>query len=317
MSNNATLNQTLAEIEQNLRKLESARSQVNRLSEKNEETIRLFSNLISSLEAIKINYHNEDVALKKTFKDQRKHFEIEFERVVTNVNQTYEKHINPQVAAIKEAKNELDKFNASLNQLKHSIESLDIEKELSKVTESLSNMMAEFDSALKSHANTIATVIEKQQESIKQLNDAISINNSTLSNLQIQIKENQIDITANLNGLSRFLEKNRHDLKLLKEDYLEKLLKQASSQIDSIAVVQQSIETFDENFRSNFQDLHTTIHSQITAIENVVSGLNATLKQTESELFKKIDKLEKAQKTTTYIMIGGIISIIAILLFTS
>ena len=67
MINNPAINAALSEMEQNLKNLESARKQVDQVSEKSKEIIMAVSNLVNSVEKLNASYVEEERNLKQVF----------------------------------------------------------------------------------------------------------------------------------------------------------------------------------------------------------------------------------------------------------
>ena len=170
--NNPVIQQTLVELEDNLSKLESARTQVNNVVEKSEQVITSFKSILKSVESI-----NEGIGIdKKSIEDKLnnsfKTFDIELNKLLIKTNESYksvsdQNEVNKQKFSNSIEEN-VDNLNDSFKTIKLELQnnSDDTNKELNKLKIDFEDKLLKLNQHISSLEETIVTTEQK----IKDLN---------------------------------------------------------------------------------------------------------------------------------------------------
>lgn len=158
MSNSA-IQQSLIDIEQNLRKLESARSQVEGLAHKSEQLSSLVANLIESIEAIKISYEDAESSLQQNFEKSLIKFEGNLSETIHSVDIKSKEFLSNQESFITKAVDNLKDIDKNLLETKKSIQELDLEKRMNSIKVELSEIKEQVNS---NHNKTFSNLLKVQ-----------------------------------------------------------------------------------------------------------------------------------------------------------
>jgi hypothetical protein len=170
--NNPVIQQTLVELEDNLLKLESARTQVNNVVEKSEQVITSFKSILKSVESI-----NEGIGIdKKSIEDKLnnsfKTFDIELNKLLVKTNESY-KSVSDQneVNQQKFSKSVEDNIN-NLNESFKTI-NLELQNNSHETNLELNKLQKEFEDKLlklNQHISNLEETILTTEQKIKDLN---------------------------------------------------------------------------------------------------------------------------------------------------
>lgn len=152
---NTVIQQSLIDIEQNLRKLESARSQVGTFAGKSEELIALVTELVSSIETLKKNYEEAESKVQKDLEKSQVEFEKSLAKTLNAADSKSKEFLSNQELFAQKAIENLKEFETKLIDTKKSIEELDLEKGLNDVKLELSGIREQ----LISQSNTLNSVL--------------------------------------------------------------------------------------------------------------------------------------------------------------
>jgi ABC-type transporter Mla subunit MlaD len=133
------IQQSLIDIEQNLKKLESASSQVGNMAEKSEQLISSIASVIESIEAIKNSFSNDENYLKNNVQESLEYFGKtlskagdSFNNKASVISSKHEKVINDTIVKMNE-------FKSNLSDVQKTILDFDLEKNLGKISYEISN----------------------------------------------------------------------------------------------------------------------------------------------------------------------------------
>jgi hypothetical protein len=170
--NNPVIQQTLVELEDNLLKLESARTQVNNVVEKSEQVITSFKSILKSVESI-----NEGIGIdKKSIEDKLnnsfKTFDIELNKLLVKTNNSYksvsdQNEVNQQKFS-KSVEDNIDNLNESFKTV-----NLELQNNSHETNLELNKLQKEFEDKLlklNHHISNLEETILTTEQKIKDLN---------------------------------------------------------------------------------------------------------------------------------------------------
>jgi hypothetical protein len=247
------IQQSLIDIEQNLGKLESARSQIEKVSEKSEILISSIADAIKSIETIKSSFDEDENYLKNSVDDTINEFKSAIENVTKTVISNASSTAEEQSTSFN---NSLKKFDDSLKKgLENTLsktgeiyakQELIISKNLDEVKVIFEKASKEIEGQGKSFSEshekissaTIKTLqefqnqLEEVQKSIEKFNLKESLENISLDikNLNEVIKSNHKEITDLMEGL-------KNENKKVKLEHQEAAKKQMKIMIAGFIVV--------------------------------------------------------------------------------
>lgn len=170
---NILIQQSLIDIEQNLKKLESARNQVGNMTDKSEQLISSVVSVIESIEAIKNSFSNDENYLKNSVHDSLEEFSKSLSNGAENANkktidisEKYKHEVQENTklfvdelkSCTENANNKaseitskyekvfndtiikMDEFKSNLSDVQKSILDFDLEHSLDKIRAELSNL---------------------------------------------------------------------------------------------------------------------------------------------------------------------------------
>ena len=168
------IQQSLIDIEQNLKKLESASSQVGNMAEKSEQLISSIASVIESIEAIKNSFSNDENYLKNNVQESLEYFGKtlskagdSFNNKASVISSKHEKVINDTIVKMNE-------FKSNLSDVQKTILDFDLEKNLGKINYEISslseqitkNQVTAFNDVTELKAQ-LKNISEKQEKSAK------------------------------------------------------------------------------------------------------------------------------------------------------
>lgn len=154
---NTLIQQSLIDIEQNLKKLESARSQVGNMADKSEQLISSVASVIESIEAIKNSFSNDENYLKNSVLERLEDFSKTLSKSGENVNNKASEISSKHKKVIDETIVKMDEFKSNLSDVQKSILDFDLEQSLDKIRAELSSLK---EQVTKNQATTTKEVDE-------------------------------------------------------------------------------------------------------------------------------------------------------------
>lgn len=156
--NNPAIKQTLIELEESLSKIESARNQVNNVSEKSEKLIRSFNEVLKSIESLSDGLGIEKGEFKSNLDKSFKHLDNELKKVVeitwsssNDVNRRIESIKEEFLVKLNETSTYIKEFEKNLSEAETRINKIDFNSKL----ESISKLLEDIKSSLAStHTDT-------------------------------------------------------------------------------------------------------------------------------------------------------------------
>ena len=152
---NTLIQQSLIDIEQNLRKLESARNQVGSVAEKTERLISSISSVIENVESIREAFEGEESYLKKSVENSLDNFKKDLQKssdlALSKASELSEK----QEKIISETVLKLEEFQSKLRDVQKTLLDFDIEKSLDGIRLELSKLIEEVNSNQKKNSDLL------------------------------------------------------------------------------------------------------------------------------------------------------------------
>lgn len=140
---NTLIQQSLIDIEQNLRKLESARNQVGSVAEKTERLISSISSVIANVESIREAFEGEESYLKKSIQNSLDNFKKDLQKssdlALSKASALSEK----QEKIISETVLKLEEFQSKLRDVQKTLLDFNIEKSLDGIRLELFRLIEE------------------------------------------------------------------------------------------------------------------------------------------------------------------------------
>lgn len=167
--NNPAIEQTLIELEESLSKLESARSQVNRVSEKSEELISSFSKVLKGIQSISNGIGIDKAAIKENLDKSFETFGAELKEI--------SKESNARIKLIDDTlKSNQQSFG---KEIEKNIKNIDFESQ--KIS---SNFQLKSDEQIAMINASCYNLIKELQEISKQSDSVVKLNIDTLNTNQ-------------------------------------------------------------------------------------------------------------------------------------
>jgi chromosome segregation ATPase len=291
--NNPTLNAALSELEQNLKKLDSARNQVEKVSGKTSEIISSVSNLTHSIENLRNRYTEEEKKLKQIYVETSTELTNDFKSKIEKIKKLADDYQGFQNEHTKSIQLSVDKLNSSLSEASQKIGEIDIEKNYGLIQESLENQYLLIDKNFSSFGEDlkeIANQIKNQIASIQSIEPK-------LLELQELQKANSKNISKELKNNHTETENKLTEIKLFHESMIKSLDEYSSKAIGLINEV-------NSNFSLNLGE-----------IKEKINDLNSLIVSSDSSSKSLLEKIQNNQRRNLIVMSVGIILIVAILIF--
>jgi hypothetical protein len=203
---NSKLNQTLVELEENLKKIESARFQVNNVAEKSQLLISTFNALIKQLEVLPNHF---DIDKEGMLGSINKNV-IKFDKDVNEKTSKYSELIDNQSALLKLRADEVvDKLQVLQNEILNQIEILkeigyddklsEIIHGLTKISSDLMHFIQDSKKTFDSFDNKISIVLKKQDDNQELIISTLNYLFNGLENKLYDIKSEISIFEQNLN----------------------------------------------------------------------------------------------------------------------
>jgi DNA anti-recombination protein RmuC len=152
---NTLIQQSLIDIEQNLRKLESARNQVGGVAEKTERLIESISSVISNVESIREAFEGEESYLKKGVQNSLDAFKKDLEKSSEVALRKASDLSEKQDKIISETILKLEEFQSKLRDVQKSLLDFDLEKSLDGIRGEISKLTEEVNSNQKKNSDIL------------------------------------------------------------------------------------------------------------------------------------------------------------------
>jgi methyl-accepting chemotaxis protein len=190
MINNPAINAALSEMEQNLKNLESARKQVDQVSEKSKEIIMAVASLVNSVEKLNASYVEEERNLKQVFTNVSNDLSLSFNGSIEEVKNATTEYYKYQEEHINALQSSVHNLNKSFDETIKKLDGIDIEKNYALVKDSLDNHSSIIDSNLNN-------IIDELKEFIVQSSNQLS----SFNQIHTKLDENQIDNVKKLDAI--------------------------------------------------------------------------------------------------------------------
>lgn len=141
--NNPIINQSLIELEQNLKNLSSAKSQVDLIANKSNDLVAIMTKLVSNIEAIKTNYDSKGNYLESSLKQSVENFALYLETFKKDIDTKTNAAISNQVGATDQAVKNLKELTSQIDESKKEIDSLEFGAIMDKVSDNLKNLQSD------------------------------------------------------------------------------------------------------------------------------------------------------------------------------
>jgi hypothetical protein len=304
---NPAIQQTLIELEANLQKIESARKQVNSVTEKSEELIRLFSTIIQKVDGVSDSLTIDEEELEKKLNDVVTNLQQElsslydvFEKNLNNYNVTFE---NNQTELFDEVIINQKKFEFELSKnLTQLVEGKDLYlKELSQnntqLLEKIKLNQSEFNKEI--HDSKQLILSKQKEESSNFISDVASF--------RVKFEESYLQLSDD------FVAHNKKQIQKITEssDEFLKILKKTGEDFSSIQTKMNAAFELKSNEQITILKSNSEIlNNQINSLTNDVTNLERRLKQTYDEVnsinfnieFEKIIKKIESKNTISIIV---------------
>jgi methyl-accepting chemotaxis protein len=170
--NNPVIQQTLVELEDNLLKLESARTQVNNVVEKSEQVITSFKSILKSVESINEGIGIDKKSIEDILNNSFKTFDIELNKLLVKTNDSYksvsdQNEVNQQ-KFLKSVEDNIDNLNESFKTI-----NLELQNNSHETNLELNKLQKEFEDKLlklNQHISNLEETILTTEQKIKDLN---------------------------------------------------------------------------------------------------------------------------------------------------
>jgi len=144
--NNPIINQSLIELEQNLKNLSSAKSQVDLIANKSNDLVAIMAKLVSNIETIKTNYDSKGNYLESSLKQSVENFAQYLDTFKKDIDTKTKAAINNQVGATDQAVKNLKELTSQIDESKKEIDSLEFGAIMDKVSDDLKNLQSDVKS---------------------------------------------------------------------------------------------------------------------------------------------------------------------------
>lgn len=203
--NNPAINQTLIELEESLSKIESARTQVNDVTQKSEQIINSFNKVLKSIDSIHDGLGIDKESIKANLDVSFKNFEDELSLLLKKSELSIEEVNNVFISQKVKFKEVLE---INIKNLEHEFTKVgsNIEEKTNVVKNELSSLSSEFNTG------------------INKINS--NLNNFDIKLIEAEKRIQELNFTNEFKSLSSQLESQRRILELNLNNSLQEVLKQ-------------------------------------------------------------------------------------------
>lgn len=231
--NNININNTLAELEDNLKKMDSARTQVSNLSELVSQLTDAYSNTLSQLQKIESSIHYDEKYFERKFEKNISELDKNINLLQTKlkgdnnlVNTIYEKASNDLVNSLKGSEEKvtlyIDEIKSTLEKVQNDFKNeneeiiVDLKKKIKEVGDISSEKINEIKSLdLLKEINAIEYTIKgvssnfiRVFSSLDSIDESIVLKFEKLFNENIEVKDEIQKLKTDVNSKFTKLEKN-------------------------------------------------------------------------------------------------------------
>ena len=239
--NNPAIQQTLVELQDSLSKIESARTQVNNISEKSEQLIRSFTIVLKSIESISDGVGIDKIAIKENLDKSFKNFAADLKEISSNSD-----------VRIKDVDNKLRANQVSFQ-------------------EDLGGYIKNFESAIKKLVANFEANSEKQMLLLTASREGVGIELKEISiHSQVRIKELDNDLKANQVSFQVDLETHIKGLKYASEELMKNFESSSNEQVSLLKASNQDLISEIKSVNSelvSFQNNLKSIKKEITELD--------------------------------------------------
>lgn len=239
--NNPAIQQTLVELQDSLAKIESARTQVNNISEKSEQLINSFTSVLRSIESISDGVGIDKAAIKKNLDNSFQNFTVDLKEI-SNKSETRIKVVD-------------DKLKA--NQV--------------FFQKDLDGYIKNFESAIKKLVANFEANSEKQILLLSTSSQSVGIELKEISTQsEVRIKELDKGLKANQVSFQENLETHSIGLKSASEELLKSFQSISTEQVLLLKTSNQDLIDQIKNVNSelvSFQNNLNSIKKEITELD--------------------------------------------------
>lgn len=175
--NNPAIKQTLIELEESLSKIESARNQVNNVSEKSEKLIRSFNDVLKSIESLSNGLGIDKSEFKNNLDKSFKNLDSELKKIVeitssstNDINKKNETIKDAFIVKLNETSNCIKEFEKNLSEAELRINEIDFNSRLEsikflleEIKISITNNHSDIKSNVKSELLELENRLNKKQ----------------------------------------------------------------------------------------------------------------------------------------------------------
>jgi hypothetical protein len=141
--NNPIINQSLIELEQNLKNLSSAKSQVDLIANKSNDLVAIMTKLVSNIETIKTNYDSKGNYLESSLKQSVESFAQYLDTFKKDIDSKTKAALSNQVGATDQAVKNLKELTSQIDESKKEIDSLKFGAIMDKVNDDLKKLQSD------------------------------------------------------------------------------------------------------------------------------------------------------------------------------
>lgn len=170
---NNLVQQSLIEIEKNLKDLESARSQVGRMSQQTETIIKSVQEMVKNVERIKNNYASAVKHLEQSLENSRSSFDTTLNQTVKIAKNNSNEFLKTQEALVNTAISKLKSFQDKIVEAQNSIENMDLDKWFIKIIDELHEIREQQISSDRLYSNQLEKVKKMLQLQIDEQFDRL------------------------------------------------------------------------------------------------------------------------------------------------
>jgi|GEM_PF-4098404 len=164
-----TINQILAELEDNLKKLENARTQVNSVSEKSEKMISAFANIIEHLKTFNREFEDGSAGLLGGITGHINAFEKNIDTKSSEISKQIEHLSKGLKAESDETINSLNRLQKEITVKSNEIKNIKFDEKLNRISSQIKELEKETKAKFETTNNNIIAI----ENSHKEINNRI------------------------------------------------------------------------------------------------------------------------------------------------
>jgi DNA repair exonuclease SbcCD ATPase subunit len=227
---NKALNQSLIELEENLKSLQSARTQVNSLSDKSEKLLRIFSSSITQLNKIQNDFLTEKGVFLSRVGTNVKDLNETISNNKQQLIDSFEKLKNELTETVESTKEELLSFKENLIETEQALKNFDFEKSNNQIIANIQTTQKKIDLAIKTIQDNHQVIISRENSANEKIKKDFAATKEQLDKLQEQNKTLQKSFDSVEKSLNGFIKENKESLSAI------------NNRLDAINDIMQSFE---------------------------------------------------------------------------